>query len=335
VTAPRFASLVPKPRPNFYKKRKTIMRLNRSLKNLIVCTLAFVLTQGPILTVAASVAPPANATANSNAKASPKPKPQGASARRPSVVKRRERQTPPLQPGQTATQLPDGRWLLVGGADKSGISSAIEICGEDETTRPTAVTARLKLPCAYHTATLTPSGEVMTCGGVGRDGRTVGDVEFLDTTTLTIRERTGGATFARARHTATVMTDGRILFVGGADDANRALSAAAVYDPRADVFTSLGSALRIPRADHTATLLPDGGALISGGRDQFGNPMSIAERYDPTEGVFAATPATAAQFAALHPTPTFMASSPTDGAENVPPDVVIAIRFSEGLRVNR
>jgi hypothetical protein len=79
-------------------------------------------------------------------------------------------------PGETATRLPDGTFLIVGGLGAAGPMMAAAIW--DSRTG-----ARISLPMgleharAWHTASPLPDGGVLIRGGVGADGAIVDAVE--------------------------------------------------------------------------------------------------------------------------------------------------------------
>src|SRR5437899_8899585 len=72
--------------------------------------------------------------------------------------------------GQTATLLPDGRWLVLGGAETIGpVGTAwlVDLERGIQARFPTGLTT----PRAWHTATLLPDGSVLVVGGIGPDGK--------------------------------------------------------------------------------------------------------------------------------------------------------------------
>lgn len=195
----------------------------------------------------------------------------------------------------TATLLPDGRVLVVGGGDGPDMIDGFFIVDQAEmfdpasrTFSPASAAGRL-----FHTATLLPSGKVLLVGGEtdSSGGSPTPTAELYDPLTGT-SQPTGSMTAARESHTATLLNDGRVLVTGGAVPQGigwAPLSTAEIYDPVTGVFTSTGD-MPIARGGHTATLLPSGKVLITGGTTSAttGGTAS-AELYDPATGSFAPT----------------------------------------------
>src|SRR5262245_45992282 len=71
-----------------------------------------------------------------------------------------------VAPGQSATMLPDGRWLIAGGLGPTGPVATAALwhpgTGELQLLTPGLGVAR-----AGHTATLLPTGAVLVFGGIG------------------------------------------------------------------------------------------------------------------------------------------------------------------------
>src|SRR6266705_827609 len=64
--------------------------------------------------------------------------------------------------GQSATLLPDGRWILVGGTASGAVTGAISIAGSSGA-QPLAL--QLQFPRTGHSATVLPDGRVFVFGG--------------------------------------------------------------------------------------------------------------------------------------------------------------------------
>src|SRR5262249_43319523 len=109
-------------------------------------------------------------------------------------------------PGQTITLLPDGRVLKIGGLDHDGPTSIASI-GE--------LSARLRLPRAWHSATMLPDGNVLIVGGIGANGEVVDQAEIFkpDTSTseflASTQLQSGTSLSPRVYHTATLLTEGQ------------------------------------------------------------------------------------------------------------------------------
>jgi hypothetical protein len=112
--------------------------------------------------------------------------------------------------GQSATLLPDGSILLLGGEGSPALAAIY-----DPATRTTRGIGRLLSPRAWHTATVMPDGTVLVVGGVERAGALVPLVEEINPGRQTFRALTDVALTPRARHTATLLSDGRVLLAGG------------------------------------------------------------------------------------------------------------------------
>jgi len=82
--------------------------------------------------------------------------------------------------GQSATLLPEGQWLMLGGEGADGpLASGYIVGGED--TGAVTLAEGLRFPRAWHTATLLAKGMVAVIGGVGKDGKPITTVEEFDT----------------------------------------------------------------------------------------------------------------------------------------------------------
>src|SRR5712692_6308176 len=113
--------------------------------------------------------------------------------------------------GHTATQLSDGKILVVGGENQNGIVSQAEIF--DPNSQTFSILASSSNPRTDHTATLLAGGRVLIAGG--RDATSPLDsTEIFDPTTGSFSP---GPLMKRARagHSATVLADGKVLLVGG------------------------------------------------------------------------------------------------------------------------
>jgi hypothetical protein len=162
----------------------------------------------------------------------------------------------------TATLLPNGRVLVVGGCLNSActdLASSAEVY--DPAANNWTTVAPLSVARYAHTATLLPNGKVLVAGGY--DGGRIATTELYDPiedTWTTIAP----LNMARDYHTATLLPDGKVLVAGGYGPSSGDASAE-LYDPIANTWTYAAS-MHSGRAGHTATLLPSGRGVGRGGR---------------------------------------------------------------------
>jgi hypothetical protein len=179
----------------------------------------------------------------------------------------------------TATALPSGQVLFVGGMEDGGGSLASAELFDPRNNRVEEIGA-IANRRAGHTATLLANGRVLVAGGY--DGQYLSSVELFDPST---RRFSRGEPLGEGRsgHTATLLDDGRVLLVGGVGLGWTFLRSAEIYDPASGRFEAVGD-LASPREGHSATLLADGRVLIVGGhvgRRQDMQVHATAELFDP------------------------------------------------------
>lgn len=191
--------------------------------------------------------------------------------------------------GHTATLLPDGKVLIVGGA-YVGFGQTVTVTNTVELYDPVdgtwTATGPLNIERNAHTATLLPNGLVLVAGGYGTND-TLDSAELYNPSngTWTL---TGALSAARYDHSATLLPNGKVLVAGGIFshfNTNDFLATAEIYSPSDGTWTPTVP-LNTPRYDHTATLLPGGNVLIAGGigTNAFLDSISLSstEVYDPT-----------------------------------------------------
>lgn len=203
--------------------------------------------------------------------------------------------TPRLE--HTATLLPDGKVLVVGGfsgPSKTNGQYSAELY--DPATGAWTATGMQVIYRADHTATLLQSGKVLVAGGTSGN-ESDAECELYDPASGTWTA-TGNLSVARAFHTATLLPDGRVLVAGGGTQVpsgqSTALASAELYDPATGAWSPTGTMLTL-RGGHTATLLSDGRVLVAGGDSPLPNSPGVsvelasAEMYDPSTGIWSAT----------------------------------------------
>ena len=199
----------------------------------------------------------------------------------------------------TATRLPDGKVLVVGGENVLYLVEPSAEVYDPVANTWTATRLAPISPRSQHTATLLPSGLVLIAGGfdiVNGLLTPLATAELYDpvlhTTTSTDSHGvatttiTGGLDFTAAApmafthygQSATRLADGRVVIAGGNTTQTE------LYDPAAATWTTQGTTAATHTA-HGAVLLPDGRLLVVGGT-QFAQPA--AELFDPATGLWTA-----------------------------------------------
>src|SRR5262249_55640063 len=163
----------------------------------------------------------------------------------------------------TATLLPSGKVLVVGGRRTSG---GVEDSGElfDPDTEMWSTTGSLLFGRSNHMATRLQDGKVLVSGGYNYDVP-LATVELYDPATENWH-LVGRLNVARGRHQATLLPNGKVLVVGGDQFGVpvNALNSSELYDPTTSVWTATHN-LNAPRSDHTVTMLANGKVLVAGG----------------------------------------------------------------------
>jgi lysophospholipase L1-like esterase len=195
--------------------------------------------------------------------------------------------------GHTATLLPSGKVLIVGG--NFSVGPAAELY--DPTTGSFSPTEPMPVDPAFHTATLLPNGKVLVTGGlVPSAGGYVpaSSAELYEPGTNSWLSA-DSMLAPRDLQAATLLPDGEVLIAGGHNNTQGTLATAELYDPTTDTFSATGS-MSVGHWEPTATLLPSGPdageVLLSGGNlnavtEGSQRPFS-AELYDPMLGTWSA-----------------------------------------------
>lgn len=199
----------------------------------------------------------------------------------------------------TATNLPDGRILVVGGSNGPNVLRTAELLTihpSSETRSDTA--APMHDVRDLHTATLLPNGRVLIAGGFTTNDTSTGstntsEIYYPDTSVFL---RAGVMTSSRSNHTATLLPDGNV-FVAGGFGANDIISSSAEIFYSTAMQWRATTSMPAPRTLHTATTLKDGRILLAGGINAVTGVLNSVVAFNPATGVWAAL---AAMPSALH-----------------------------------
>jgi N-acetylneuraminic acid mutarotase len=184
--------------------------------------------------------------------------------------------------GHAATLLPNGKVLVTGGSDDSGVvlrSAQLY----DPATRAWTAAASMRAARARHTALLLASGKVLVIGG--RDGSSnLASTELYDPVRNTW-SAAASMRLARAGHSTTMLANGKVLVTGGARgpefDVDHGFTASAeLYDPRSDRWSAAADMSRAS-TDQTATLLANGKVLVTSMVPDTDRWYASSELYDP------------------------------------------------------
>jgi hypothetical protein len=183
--------------------------------------------------------------------------------------------------GHTATLLEDGKVLIVGGDNHSGIVNQVELL--DPASQTSSLAAMPIVARTDHTATRLADGRVLIIGGRDQNG-SLTSTEIYNPLTATF---TAGPslTTPRGGHTATVLANGAILVAGG--DAS---GSAELYNPTTQRFSLIAGSMNTARKFQSAILLNNGQVLIVGGVGAQNNVLNTAEIYDPSSQSFYVPP---------------------------------------------
>ena len=181
--------------------------------------------------------------------------------------------------GHTATLLPDGRVLIVGGDSSNGTAEFY-----DPSTGKFTATGSLLMPQSGFNATLLSNGKVLITGGADAElfGPSTGQFTSAGPYVASL---TGG--FTTNATTSTLLPDGTVLFAGE--------PAAQIYNPATATFSLSGSMYVSFSGSQvapdyvdgqTATLLLNGTVLVAGGANEDFGIFNSTELYNPASGAF-------------------------------------------------
>jgi RHS repeat-associated protein len=235
--------------------------------------------------------------------------------------------------GQSATLLPDGNWLLLGGLGPDGQPVAEGFIRNGQSGAIVQLAAHLQFARAWHAATILPNGQVLVHGGTGSQGQVVASVEVFDPVKQTFSLIQGTGLIPRSHHTATVLTNGMVLLAGGVGSDGAPALELEEWSFQSGVAQVVPALLKHAREDHTAYLLADGTVLLWGGSNSSEGALKYGEVFDPAADT-TRTETTPPPNSTNAESPLMEISIPGSGDEQVSVNVFVAIRFSKPLAVS-
>lgn len=200
----------------------------------------------------------------------------------------------------TASLLPDGRVLVVGGEDAGqAMTAAVETF--DPGTEQWTAAPSLPEPRSNHVAVALQDGKVLVAGGgknapIGQPlGESVAASALLFDPLTNTFTATGRMHHARSHFHAVRLPSGEVLAVGGGGDEQesakkcagqycgpfgKALASAEVYDPKTGEWTEVAS-MTTPRFSFSLTALPSGKVIAVGGVNEQAEGFATSEIFDP------------------------------------------------------
>ena len=174
----------------------------------------------------------------------------------------------------TATLLPNGKVVFVGGQNSSGALSTMEVYDPSSQTF-TAIGDTLSVARTGHAATLLMNGTILFTGGSG-----LASAEIYDPVAHTSTPLTASMTTDRTNHAAVLLPDGNVLVAGGMS-AGSAVKSTELYNSAAGTFAATGNMQKL-RSGLTATILDSGLVLVAGGSNSTYPAVASAELYTPS-----------------------------------------------------
>ena len=188
--------------------------------------------------------------------------------------------------------LPNGRILVVGGTDTTGLdgaASSFYATAEiyDPATGTWSATGSLTTGGrVLHITSALPDGRILITGG-WNGSAALSSAEIYNPATGAF-SATGSMTTARANHRQRILFDGRVLITGGFDSGGTPIASAEIYNPTTGTFSATAGPMAAARSAHFMNTVGDGKVLVTGGFGAGGAELATAELFNPATGTFSA-----------------------------------------------
>ena len=172
----------------------------------------------------------------------------------------------------TATVLQNGKILITGGVNNTGLLSSCELF--DPSTYTWSSAANMNNGRTQHTATLLNDGRVLVTGGQDNVSSSLSSCEIYNPL-INVWTTTASMSTARCLQTASLIsngTSGNVLVVGGSSDFElTGLTSCEIFNPATSTWTTTASlpAASFPNGTygHFAVIMSDKRLLVGGGTD--------------------------------------------------------------------
>ena len=178
--------------------------------------------------------------------------------------------------GAAAVLLTDGRVLITGGTDKSGVPQATAEVYDPVTGTFTASTA-MNVPRANHAAIVLKTGDVLVTGGLTTGGGYSDSAEIYSVSSKQWTLLPSSLGTGLAYHAMAQLSDGNILIAGGTST-SKVVGSLVLFNLTDQNFMPIGM-LQTPRTNAVAAATPDGRVLIAGGTDVNGAVLASTEMF--------------------------------------------------------
>ena len=176
--------------------------------------------------------------------------------------------------GAAAVLLNDGRVLITGGTDNSGVPQATAEVYNPATGAFTA-SAAMNAPRANHAAIVLKTGDVLVTGGLTTGGGYSDSAEIYSVSSQQWTLLPSSIGTGLAYHAMAQLSDGNILIAGGTST-TKVVGSIVLFNLTAKTFNPIGT-LGTPRTNAVAAATPDGRVLIAGGTDIHGTVLASTE----------------------------------------------------------
>ena len=176
--------------------------------------------------------------------------------------------------GAAAVLLTDGRVLITGGTDSSGVpQGTAEVY--DPTNETFTAASPMNVPRANHAAIVLISGDVLVTGGLTTGGGYSDSAEIYSVSSQQWTLLPSSIGVGLADQAMALLSDGNILIAGGTST-TKVVGSIVLFNFADKTFTPIGTLLT-PRTNAVAAATPDGRVLIAGGADINGAVLASTE----------------------------------------------------------